>query len=106
MPELATSPARLHTESLACLQGLDLQKFQLNTLFVDPPRAGLDPETEKLLAEFQHLVYVSCNPATLRANLASVQQTHEVKEFALFDQFPYTEHVECGVLLSRRPKSA
>ena len=86
-------------------QGLDLKALKLNTLFVDPPRAGLDAETEKLLAEFDNLIYVSCNPATLHANLATVQQTHAVQSFALFDQFPYTEHVECGVYLTRRPAS-
>ncbi|MGB1300543.1 MAG: hypothetical protein ACPG5O_04915, partial [Pseudoalteromonas tetraodonis] len=29
-------------------------------------------------------------------------QTHEVKRFAIFDQFPYTHHIESGVFLQRK----
>ncbi|PCQ01756.1 hypothetical protein CP995_32730, partial [Klebsiella pneumoniae] len=29
-------------------------------------------------------------------------QTHNVTRLALFDQFPYTHHMECGVLLTRK----
>lgn len=29
------------------LQGIDLQSYQCETIFVDPPRSGLDSETEK-----------------------------------------------------------
>ncbi|MGL4857200.1 hypothetical protein, partial [Plesiomonas sp.] len=28
--------------------------------------------------------------------------THQVKRLALFDQLPYTHHMECGVLLEKR----
>ncbi|MCV5349145.1 hypothetical protein OFM93_29180, partial [Escherichia coli] len=27
---------------------------------------------------------------------------HNVTRLALFDQFPYTHHMECGVLLTRK----
>lgn len=49
-------------------------------------RAGLDPDTEKLLREFDQVVYISCNPETLAKNLAAVSDTHEIKRFAVFDQ--------------------
>ena len=49
------------------------------------------------------IIYISCNPETLAKNLAVLNTSHSVKQFALFDQFPYTDHMECGVLLSRRP---
>jgi len=26
-------------------------------------------------------------------------ETHRIEAFAMFDQFPYTDHMECGVLL-------
>ncbi|KAK9808362.1 hypothetical protein WJX73_006750 [Symbiochloris irregularis] len=90
----------------ARLQGLDLSEFKLRTLLVDPPRAGLDAVTVQLLAEFDNIVYVSCNPTTLHENLQRIRDTHEIKRFALFDQFPYTEHIECGVLLQRRKAGA
>jgi len=53
---------------------------------VDPPRAGLDAATEALLPEFERVVYVSCNPATLEANLRPLLATHALRRFAVFDQ--------------------
>jgi hypothetical protein len=29
-------------------------------------------------------------------------KTHDIKRFAVFDQFPYTHHLECGVYLVKR----
>ncbi|PSC72701.1 tRNA (uracil-5-)-methyltransferase [Micractinium conductrix] len=88
------------------LEGLDLAALSFSTLLVDPPRAGLDAATVKLLREFDSIVYVSCNPDTLHANLLEVKDEYEIKRFALFDQFPYTHHVECGVYLQRRQQAA
>ncbi|MBL8453542.1 MAG: tRNA (uridine(54)-C5)-methyltransferase TrmA, partial [Zoogloea sp.] len=36
------------------------------------------------------------------ANVAALHSTHEIRAAAVFDQFPYTSHLECGLLLSRR----
>jgi tRNA (uracil-5-)-methyltransferase len=38
----------------------------------------------------------------LAANIAQLQDTHRIERCALFDQFPYTHHMESGVLLVRR----
>jgi tRNA (uracil-5-)-methyltransferase len=43
-----------------------------------------------------------CNPETLAANIEQLSDTHRVAKCALFDQFPYTHHMESGVLLVRR----
>ncbi|WP_368918592.1 hypothetical protein, partial [Citrobacter sp. FDAARGOS_156] len=32
----------------------------------------------------------------------TLSQTHNVSRLALFDQFPYTHHMECGVLLTKK----
>ena len=53
---------------------------------VDPPRAGLDAATEALLPEFENVVYISCNPVTLEANLRTLLTTHSMQHFAVFDQ--------------------
>jgi tRNA (uracil-5-)-methyltransferase len=79
-----------------------LDGYRLDTLFVDPPRAGLDTQTLAMAATFPAVIYVSCNPQTLARDLRQLSQTHRVAHFALFDQFPYTEHMECGLLLLRR----
>ncbi len=84
------------------LKGIDLQSYQCETIFVDPPRSGLDPETEKMVQGYPRILYISCNPETLCKNLETLSQTHKVERLALFDQFPYTHHMECGVLLTRR----
>lgn len=47
-------------------------------------------------------MYISCNPATLKRDVESVSDLFTVERFAMFDQFPYTHHVECGVYLVRR----
>lgn len=71
-------------------------------LQVDPPRAGLDDKTVELVRQFDNIVYISCNPTTLHENLGQIGESHHIKRFALFDQFPYTDHIECGVFLKRR----
>ena len=84
------------------LRGIDLSSYDCNTILVDPPRSGLDDETVKLVQEYDNILYISCNPETLQQNLAVLSQTHTINRFALFDQFPYTHHVEAGVYLKRR----
>ena len=71
-------------------------------MLVDPPRVGLDDDTVELVRRYDHILYISCNPGTLHANLTALADSHCIERFALFDQFPYTHHKECGVLLSRR----
>lgn len=83
-------------------QGVDLQDYNFTTLFVDPPRAGLDETTLALAKNYENIIYISCNPQTLHRDLTSLFATHAIQRFALFDQFPYTDHRECGLLLSRR----
>ena len=84
------------------LKGVDLASYQCNTIFVDPPRAGLDDATVKLVQEYDNILYISCNPETLQANMQVLGETHEIARFALFDQFPWTHHMEAGVYLRRK----
>jgi tRNA (uracil-5-)-methyltransferase len=86
------------------LQGFDLSDYSYDAVLVDPPRAGLDKESIELVRRFERIIYISCNPETLKDNLASLCETHEIEKVALFDQFPYTHHIESGVVLSRKPK--
>jgi len=83
------------------LADVDLNSFDFGTILVDPPRAGLDPDTLALVQQFDQVVYISCNPETLLDNLQHLKQTHSLKRLALFDQFPYTHHAECGVVLHK-----
>ncbi|WP_075183245.1 tRNA (uridine(54)-C5)-methyltransferase TrmA [Pantoea sp. 1.19] len=84
------------------LEGIDLSTYECETIFVDPPRSGLDAETVKMVQGYPRILYISCNPETLCDNLQTLSATHQISRLALFDQFPYTHHMECGVLLTRR----
>ncbi|HBS18279.1 MAG TPA: tRNA (uridine(54)-C5)-methyltransferase TrmA [Halomonas sp.] len=79
-----------------------LDEYDFSTVLVDPPRAGLDEQSCQQISEYAQIVYISCNPATLAENLTLLTKTHDIERFALFDQFPFTHHCECGVLLTRR----
>lgn len=85
------------------LKGIDLTSYECNTILVDPPRAGLDPDTIAMIQEYEQILYISCNPETLCDNLNTLTQTHDIKRCALFDQFPFTHHMESGVWLVKRP---
>tara|TARA_R110002153_G_scaffold27084_6_gene84342 strand:- start:12774 stop:13874 length:1101 start_codon:yes stop_codon:yes gene_type:complete len=83
------------------LEGINLADYQCKTVLVDPPRAGLDETTVDMISQYENIVYISCNPNTLKLNLDTLLLTHSITRFALFDQFPYTHHVECGVYLQK-----
>ncbi|WP_406665720.1 tRNA (uridine(54)-C5)-methyltransferase TrmA [Gallaecimonas sp. GXIMD1310] len=84
------------------LQGIELASFDCHTIVVDPPRAGLDPATERLVSGYQYILYISCNPDTLAGNLQTLCKTHRIAKLALFDQFPYSHHMESGVWLVKK----
>lgn len=84
------------------MAGIELDQYRFSTLFVDPPRCGLDARTLELAAGFANILYISCNPQTLQENVAALQATHRISAAAVFDQFPYTHHLESGLLLTRR----
>lgn len=80
---------------------IDLDNYQFSTIFVDPPRAGIDPKTLNLVQNHNHIIYISCNPDSLHQNLTQLHQTHHIKRLALFDQFPQTPHIEMGIWLQK-----
>ena len=65
----------------------------------------MDLDTCNLLCKFDKVVYISCNPETLARDVDIMKSSHDVVRAAAFDQFPYTHHLESGVVLVRRPNS-
>lgn len=68
-----------------------------DVVFVDPPRAGLAPEMVSHLLQIRakKLVYISCNPKTLAANLKElVAGGYQIESLQPVDQFPHSPHVE------------
>jgi tRNA (uracil-5-)-methyltransferase len=84
------------------LNGINLQDYNCKTILVDPPRAGMDELTCRLVSNYDNIIYISCNPDTLERDLDMLCETHSVSRIAIFDQFPYTHHVESGVFLQRK----
>lgn len=70
---------------------------------VNPPRRGVGAELAGWLqdSDVPHVVYSSCNPASLAADLEAMPGLR-VSRARLFDMFPQTAHSELLVLLERR----
>jgi 23S rRNA (uracil1939-C5)-methyltransferase len=76
---------------------LSKMRFHPDVMVVDPPRQGLGAKTlEGILAqEASHLVYVSCDPATLARDARQlVSGGYKLVKLALVDMFPQTFHIE------------
>ena len=84
------------------LEDINLDAFDFSHVFVDPPRAGLDAKSLDFISQFENIIYVSCNPQTLKRDLAILTENFEIQHFAVFDQFAYTNHLECGVVLHKK----
>ncbi|NMA67362.1 MAG: 23S rRNA (uracil(1939)-C(5))-methyltransferase RlmD, partial [Clostridiaceae bacterium] len=78
--------------------------IKADVVLVDPPRKGCDEQLLKTLVDMspERIVYVSCNPSTLARDLKYLSANDfELKEVQPVDMFPWTQHVECVVLMSR-----
>ncbi len=84
------------------LKDINLKDYNFDTIFMDPPRSGLDDTTRGLAKDFENIIYISCNPETLHRDLEELTKTHELVKFALFDQFAFTNHIESGVILKKK----
>ena len=84
------------------MKDINIESYNIESIFVDPPRSGMDETSCKFSARYKHILYISCNPETLVRDLEILTQTHDIVDMALFDQFPYTHHVEMGVKLIKK----
>lgn len=73
-------------------------------VLVDPPRAGLGPDTthELLRIGAPRVTIVSCDPATLARDLQPLSEAYEIERLALVDLFPQTFHFETVAHLRRK----
>jgi 23S rRNA (uracil1939-C5)-methyltransferase len=82
--------------------------FNPQLLLINPPRAGLSPETwarlrENALSDFQGpILYSSCNAATMARDMAYLQtEGYRITRMRMFDFFPWTHHFETVAYLVR-----
>ncbi len=95
--------ARFYAEEV----GRNLKRIRVTertTVVVDPPRAGMEPNVPKWLAESKapRIFYVSCDPATLMRDLRTLTRNYEVESVRWFNMFPRTARFETLVVLKRR----
>ena len=86
------------------LPGLIQREGGFDAAVLDPPRKGCDAAVLSALAEegVPKIVYVSCDPATQARDIAILRGRGYTAEKAQgVDMFPWTEHVETVVLMSR-----
>lgn len=78
------------------------KSFHHDTLVMDPPRSGLHPKIRPWINDsgIPRIVYMSCNPATFRDDLAEFTN-YRLVSFEAWDMFPQTPHVETLALLER-----
>ncbi len=75
-----------------------------DVIVVDPPRAGISVDALDRIISYgvEQIVYISCNPRSLAQNLYQLQLGgYRVESVKPFDNFPWTKHVECVVLMSK-----
>ncbi|HEY4016803.1 MAG TPA: class I SAM-dependent RNA methyltransferase [Polyangiaceae bacterium] len=74
---------------------------------LDPPRTGARAVAARLAgSRVRHVVYVSCDPATLGRDLQLLVGAYRPRSVAAFELFPQTSHVEAVVALERVAPSA
>lgn len=79
-------------------------KENIDVLFVDPPRKGLDIKVVDFLnkSKIDKVVYVSCDVSTMARDLMLLSDEYEPIKGCCFDLFPRTANVETVVLLKRK----
>lgn len=73
---------------------------------LDPPRKGCGGALLDALKKtpFERIVYVSCKPETMAADIQSLAKAgYRLTELQPFDLFPQTAHVECVAVLQHDP---
>ena len=83
---------------------LDSLEESPDAIIVDPPRAGISPDALKRIAGYgvPEMVYVSCNYKSLVRDLVMMESYgYKVEHLRFYDNFPFTKHVECVVLMSK-----
>jgi 23S rRNA (uracil1939-C5)-methyltransferase len=77
-----------------------------DVVILDPPRGGCERRVlQHVLARLRppRVIYVSCNPAALAADLASARGLgYRAERVQPVDMFPHTPHIEAVAVLKRR----
>ena len=84
------------------LVGMAEQGAKVDVVLMDPPRSGSDEAFLSSVIKMQpkKVVYISCNPETLARDLKYLTKNgYKVKRGVACDMFPFTNHVECVIMM-------
>ena len=90
--------------TLDFLRAAVVERDRPDLIVLDPPRSGAGPEVCELLARIAAptLIYVSCSPEVLPADLVTLAASgYRIDALHLLDLFPQTTHIETVAILTR-----
>ena len=78
--------------------------FVPDVVTVDPPRKGISPDVADYLKNCgaKHVVYISCEPATLARDTALLKENFDLIKLKAVDMFPRTANTEAVALFKRK----
>jgi 23S rRNA (uracil1939-C5)-methyltransferase len=70
--------------------------MNIDTVIVDPPRAGLSRDLidQLIRLRIEHIIYLSCDPATQARDAALLREVYKPSAVTGFDFYPGTPHLE------------
>ncbi len=86
------------------LKVLDEIETKPDMIVLDPPRDGINPKALQKIIGYgvPCMIYVSCKPTSLARDLEILQENgYQMTRAVAVDQFPWTNHVETVVLLTK-----
>ncbi len=84
------------------LVGMAEQDAKVDVVLMDPPRSGSDEAFLGSVVKMapKKVVYISCNPETLARDLKYLtKHGYKVERAVACDMFPFTNHVECVIMM-------
>ena len=93
---------KVNNVNFKCMDSSKVVNKKFDTIIVDPPRSGLSKTVINNIIKMKpkELVYVSCNPLTLKRDLKLLEEVFIVKEITPINMFPRTDNIECVTLLN------
>lgn len=97
-----------HTNNLTNICGKCEEQIEVlrtvDTVVLDPPRAGCDEKFVSAIAKnnIQKIVYISCSAPTMIRDLVRLKNDYVIESVKLFDMFPRTQNIESVVILKRK----
>lgn len=70
--------------------------YNVDSLFVDPPRDGLDKKVIENIIRIKpkKIIYISCNPMTFARDINLLKDYYQLIDLNIIDMFPDTYHIE------------